>query len=1071
MHLRSPLAHLLIRSAGLASATTLTAVSLLASPQVTNEDIPRDQLKGRWMNFESTVLDGFVSLRGSSLVWTINQAGSRLTSIDRLTLEITDEVPIGLGVVSIQRRPGTSEIWLVDRVAASVSVFDLATGQVTSSIRTGPEPHGIAFTPSGDRAYVTCSALGTVDVIRCDTLEVVQSLAISAKHPRAIREAGGKIFVVPTSSGNGTAPLGTPGDPDDVQAVARVSDYPGTNPLPDRDLFVIEPGAQPGTATLLPWNVSGLGTTLYNIHARPGTNELWIPNTEALNSAHTGEVNFLGGQVVSNRVTVVDATDGSLLQIIDLDALAPIDDARVAPPTSISFLSDGSRAFVSGYGSNIIGVLDADAASSVTWAGSIRVRQQQDYPDGAGPRSIAIDATDQYLWTLNRGDATFSRVSLAQLPTAPSFSYFAPKAKSIGWDPTPADINQGRVHFNRTQNSESQTSSCASCHIDGGSDYLAWDLSTYLDLEGTPSDELIFGVDVKGPMVTQSLRRAKEVGPFHWRGERKNLMDFDSTFMNLFEREEDGELQGLNDDFMYIAQFLEHLTLLPNPRGQVDRQYTQEELEGADIFLNKPVLDGLKCVDCHVLPLGTGGEIVSTDRGGIAPTIVVPQLRGVADKLSPPHNAGRQFGTRTELGAGLNHGGNVSGIRELLEEFAPDGSQRFELTSDEIDKLIMFLAAFDTGLAPAAGYQATASASNLASFRVQHINFLTQQVLAGNCDVVFRYGPVQHLGSPRYMTGLYDPTTGNWWQGSEALPQLTLGELMNIALSTPVTFLGVPVLMGEPMGVDRDNDKLWDLDELIAGTDPENDDTDGDGLYDGYEVQWSTDPLTADGSNHPDTNGPQVVGPVRVVYTTTNAIKLEFETDEPARVLFSYNDGPYVLRAPLFPKHDVAFSEVLSELDPSTPYTVRLDMYDPAGNWSSHEFETGTLGFVKPDPLYVEDIELDILSVPGTQVSHWVRARVDLRIDDLPPMMPGYNVTARLYYQADSGDSPIMVAPDLQTWLVQSSGRVNFYAPIPAQVTPGSGDLTFVVERIGPPPGMPPYVEAYDLVGSQKINF
>jgi hypothetical protein len=37
--------------------------------------------------------------------------------------------------------------------------------------------------------------------------------------------------------------------------------------------------------------------------------------------------------------------------------------------------------------------------------------------------------------------------------------------------------------------------------------------------------------------------------------------------------------------------------------------------------------------------------------------------------------------------------------------------------------------------------------------------------------------------------------------------------------------------MGESQGLDRDMDGLFDLDELLAGTDPENADTDRDGYF------------------------------------------------------------------------------------------------------------------------------------------------------------------------------------------------------------------------------------------------
>ncbi len=44
---------------------------------------------------------------------------------------------------------------------------------------------------------------------------------------------------------------------------------------------------------------------------------------------------------------------------------------------------------------------------------------------------------------------------------------------------------------------------------------------------------------------------------------------------------------------------------------------------------------------------------------------------------------------------------------------------------------------------------------------------------------------------------------------------------------------------------DKDNDGLSTLEEMKAGTDPENPDTDGDGMPDGWEVKYILDPILA----------------------------------------------------------------------------------------------------------------------------------------------------------------------------------------------------------------------------------
>ena len=76
-------------------------------------------------------------------------------------------------------------------------------------------------------------------------------------------------------------------------------------------------------------------------------------------------------------------------------------------------------------------------------------------------------------------------------------------------------------------------SACASCHIFGDFDSLAWDLGNPDDTElENPSPLVVNPADVgfpqvsvhfrpmKGPMTTQSFRGLANHGSMHWRGDR-----------------------------------------------------------------------------------------------------------------------------------------------------------------------------------------------------------------------------------------------------------------------------------------------------------------------------------------------------------------------------------------------------------------------------------------------------------------------------------------------------------------------------------------------------------------------
>ena len=1035
---------------------SLALLPSLASAQVTNDELPFDNTRGRFIMYGVAPMKPVVFPPIRKMFYITNQMGDRLAVYSSMTGQLLSEVPTGSGLVSLALRPGTNELWMVDRVTNSLTVLDTDSSQIIRTVRVGAEPHDIVFTPNGARAYVSCSAVNRVDIVDTQNYRVVKSIDIPARQPRGLAMSGDSVYVVPMMSGNGTAPIGDSalGEPD---RVVHVADIPGANELPDRDLFRIAITDSPGTDFLdSTGTLSGLGTTLFNLHARPGTGELWIPNTEALNAEHRGERNFPAGQVVRNRITVVDTSQNpATVRFVDLDELAPSIALRTSVPTSVSFSPDGSRAFVTGYGTDSVAVLDVTSNGNVTWAGYIQVEAVRLYPEFSGPRGSAVSPDGRYLVTYNKVDNSFARIDLTTLPTSTPFVFDYEDARHIGYDRMAAALKRGRGFFDSTLTSASNTSACFSCHTDGDTDGLTWDLSEYLDPEGTPNDELQFGVDIKGPMVSQSVRALREIGPYHWRGERDRLRQFNGTFRNLFEHTENGEPSTIGGGFFYIEQYLEELAIAPNPKQPLDRQYTPAQLAGADIFLNKPVQNGQSCGSCHTLPLGTNNEIVQTFRGGDSPTIVVPQLRAVQRKLNQPIDLGATFGMRTELGAGLNHAGSAADIQSVAMELDEGGDPLFLVSSGEANRLADFIEALDTGLAPSTGYQVTMHADNVDEVVAGDLAFLMSQADDGHCDLVYITGPEYLLDRSAFATGTYLPRTGTFAQGSVTLPDLTVPQMVAKAMQgRPVTFIGVAGLRGKVMGIDRDNDGMRDLDEQAAGTDFEVHDTDDDGFPDGYELTWGLDPLVPD-SSVPDNAAPVLVDQPKVIYTTQTSIKVEFETNEPSRVFF-YVDGQAVFRRPLDHEFDTVFSHPIGGLDPDTVHTISLEVTDPADNVSIFDFDHESASFVRQVPVHVEEIRArlirDVNGAPGAFMNLSVRLG-----DGETPAAAGYDVEVSVYHSTELLTRLISAERHATS---MANGRANFGVPIPTSITAGSGQLVIVVQEVTPPPGRPSYVEA-----------
>lgn len=1048
----------------------LVAAQLLAcgagssgSPSDPKLVVPFDNIKDRSVHWNTHLIAPLALSVDGTKLYAINQGGQRLAIFDTATMAKVADIPAGPGLVSMAQRPNTNELWLVDKAASSVSILDLTARTILRSIRVGAEPHGIAFTPNGDRAYIACSGVNRVDVIDAATYDVATSIAIPGKHPRAIVHALGAAWVVPHVSGNNTAPMGlTSTGPDtyNVVSVESLTNWPQVNQLPDRDLLAIPTQGSPSQDQLDPGlTESGLGTVLFNLHLRPGTSELWIPNTDALNAAHKGEKNFVAGQCVRNRITIVDASGAASTRFIDLDQLAPAG-AECAQPTALAFDPVRPRVYVCGYGSDRIAVLQT-SGGSVSWLGAIDVPYLSLYPNLASPRACVVDAQGDWLYVLNKGDTSLTRIDLTQLPSAPGFQITAPLPLSLGWDSVAGAERFGRNDLVNGKNSKSQTTSCASCHADGHLDGLVWNLGKFLDPEGTPNAQLGYPMDDKGPLITQSVRRMFETGPYHWRGERPTLKNFNKAFIDLMEREENGVPADLGTHFRYLENYVRRVSYPANPRQELDRTLTDEQLAGAQLFQQKRVSGQSTCATCHQLPLGTNGEIVASHVRGMFDMADVPQLRGLLDRLAPAYFIGGRFGKRTELGAGLSHGGAFATVQDLLLAPHPKlpGQPTFQLTATEANKIAAFLSVFDTGLAPATGFQVTADASNFATIDAHELGFLIQQAKKGHCDLIYRGAPESFAAQTVWPSGFFDPATGNFRVALAGAPQVTVAQLLQDAgQGRPVTFIGVPLWMGLPMALDRDLDEYYDLDELVAGTDPEDADTDDDGLPDGYEVFWGTNPLAA-GSTAADAQPPGLLGAPKLVYATTNTIKFEFTTNEGCSVDVAYNGGEPVQRLPLQTDFDFQFSVILNELEPGTVHAIELTLTDPSDNTSTHAVTLSTRQRAFAAPVHVEDIALSL--APRGTGSELV-ATLQLLADDSPPTL-GYTAKADVHFEAADGTLS-HIATNAQQTLTTPDGLVTFHVPVPPADPQEPGTLYFIVRSITAPPGQSPYARGLNVL-------
>ena len=119
-----------------------------------------------------------------SLVYLACNHSNELQVRNARTLELIRRLPTGTGAYNVEASPDGLLVFVTNKKDKSVSVFDTRTWKESARIPTSKRvPHGIAFSPDGRYAFVTCESVGTdpgaIDAIDLSSLTVVASMPLA----------------------------------------------------------------------------------------------------------------------------------------------------------------------------------------------------------------------------------------------------------------------------------------------------------------------------------------------------------------------------------------------------------------------------------------------------------------------------------------------------------------------------------------------------------------------------------------------------------------------------------------------------------------------------------------------------------------------------------------------------------------------------------------------------------------------------------------------------------------------------------------------------------------------------
>ncbi len=872
--------------AGRLWAIALMAMAIFARGSITN-----------FVNFETPPVHPVALGPDGRTLAVCNLPDNRVELFD-----VSSGVPVPLGSVAVGLDPvsvrfaSSNELWVVNHISSSISIVDVAAQNVIATLETPAGPGDVVFAGTPRRAWVSCSRTNAVFVIDLVTRTAVTNLAVEGERPRAMAVSpdGSKVYVAIFESGNGTTILGrkltpllnppAPGPVDATNGPYGGADPPpnvgphffparvitntpprvshivrknaagrwfddnsgdwtewvsGTNAalssripgwdLPDRDVAIID------TTTLAVSYASALMNLCMAIGVNPASGEIAVVGTDGTNEKRFEPV--LNGVFLRVNLALVNPiTRTNRLRDLNphLDYITrSLPEAQRAQslgdPRGIEWNSDGTRAYITGMGSRNLIVVNASGD---------RVNPQP-IEVGEGPTGLALDEVRARAYVWNRFSSTISVVDTIANAVVATVSVF---------DPTPAIIRNGRRHLYDTRKTSGLgIISCASCHPDARMDRLAWDL-------GDPAGTLVTNGSfvfhpMKGPMVTQTLQdiitptnyngHSLTQQTLHWRGDRKNIEEFNHTFVALQSADaelttnEMAEFKGMLSTIFFPPNFyrtfsntLPATVPLPGHYGRVTNNVALPLPPGNPSAALIPF--GINCITCHDFNTGRGGNAFPNGtlqgRSGTEGSFQFSQLRSLTEKIGMSGSD-----TNGRSGFGFMHDGRVDTLTRYLVDGFPSPSSTDTAIANMIALLLCFTGSDVITNPPLAPFSPLNPTQDVPA-ATGHQTAFASPTIPPSLEKMFSLALRTNSRVELVVRGKQNGQKRNWLlrratqdfladRNGESAPNLA-NVIASAAPGNEFTAILVPEGSGRRLALDRDGDGYLDATELEAGANP-----------------------------------------------------------------------------------------------------------------------------------------------------------------------------------------------------------------------------------------------------------
>jgi DNA-binding beta-propeller fold protein YncE/cytochrome c551/c552 len=501
----------------------------------------------------------------SAIVWSVNPDNNSVTGIHSNTLDKIFETTVGVHprTVAVENNGNG---WVTNEDDATISVVN-KTGTLLKNISLpyASRPYGICFDPQGANAFVTLSGTGKLMRINPATAQVTGEVSIGS-FPRgiAISSDGKRVlitrFISPVNRGEITEVNAQ------TMTVTRIIPLAFDN-TPD-------------------FEDKGRGVPNYisSITISPNGKVAWVPSKKdnvARGKYRDGLALTFESTVrtIASKINLVNNTE-------DLSSRIDINDADMA--NAVEFSPYGNIAFIALQGTNKIQVRDVASNAFI-----LNINQT-----GLAPQGMAFNKDGSKLFVQNFMSRTVRVYNTEGLILGSNTEPTVLKTiNTVTTELLSAQVLKGKQIFYNAEDTRMTFAgyiSCASCHLDGGSDQRVWDFTDR-------------GEGLR-KTITLNGRSGTQLGNVHWTGNFDEIHDFENDIRNSFGGTgfmTDADFNATKDplgtkkagrsvDLDALAAYVTSLTKVhPSPYKNPNGTFTAEALSGKTVF------DQAGCGSCH----------------------------------------------------------------------------------------------------------------------------------------------------------------------------------------------------------------------------------------------------------------------------------------------------------------------------------------------------------------------------------------------------------------------------------------------------------------------------------------